>query len=115
MRRRPLRVVIADDQRLLPEALRALLVAVVLLTESADAALATAALARGVRGVIVKGSDPDALAPALRAAIRREAPRRENPMVLAKRREPREGIAARLDALRALVDRAIFGHDYDWL
>jgi DNA-binding CsgD family transcriptional regulator len=25
------------------------------------------------------------------------------------------GVATRLEALRVLVDRAIFGNDYDWL
>jgi DNA-binding NarL/FixJ family response regulator len=177
----PLRVVIADDHMLLPEAVRVLLepdpdieiagvvyeagqilarvaelepdlllldsqmpgmdglafvdrlrvaqpaVGVVLLTESPNPELARAAFERGVKGVILKGSDPAKLAPALRAAIRGEkprnelrvaasvAPRREEAMVLARRRATRYGIAARLDALRALVDRAIFGNDYDWL
>ena len=177
----PLRVVIADDHMLLPEAVRVLLepdpgieiagvvyeagrilalvaelepdlllldsqmpgmdglafvdrlrvaqpaVAVVLLTESPNPELASAAFERGVKGVILKGSDPAKLAPALRAAIRGEKPRnelrvaarglprREEAMVLARRRAARDGIAARLDALRALVDRAIFGDDYDWL
>jgi DNA-binding NarL/FixJ family response regulator len=177
----PLRVVIADDHMLLPEAVRVLLepdpdieiagvvyetdrilalvaelepdlllldsqmpgmdgldfvdrlravqpaVGVVLLTESPNPELASAAFERGVKGVILKGSDPAKLAPALRAAIRGEkprnelrvaarvAPRREEAMVLARRRAAADGIAARLDALRALVDRAIFGNDYDWL
>jgi DNA-binding NarL/FixJ family response regulator len=103
-------------------------VAVVLLTESPNPELASAAFERGVKGVILKGSDPAALAPALRAAMRGENPRielrvtegyglarREDAMVQARRRAARDGIAARLDALRALVDRAIFGNDYDWL
>jgi DNA-binding NarL/FixJ family response regulator len=167
----PLRVVIADDHMLLPEAVRVLLephpdieiagvvyeaghilarvaelepdlllldsqmpgmdglafvdrlrvaqpgVAVVLLTESPDPELARAAFERGAKGVILKGSDPAKLAPALRAAIRGEKPRNELRVAArsAPRRVARDGIAARLDALRALVDRAIFGHDYDWL
>jgi DNA-binding NarL/FixJ family response regulator len=166
---RAMRVVIADDHRLLPEAVRSLLephadieiagatneldgivalvgelepdlllldahmpgmeglgfldrlraahpaVAVVLLTDSPNPELASAALERGAKGVIVKGSDPAEIAPALRAAIRREVPRRQDAIVLASRRTRRNAIADRLDALRALVDRAIFGHDYDWL
>jgi DNA-binding NarL/FixJ family response regulator len=166
---RAMRVVIADDHMLLPEAVRALLepdadieiagvvyetdrvlelvgelepdlllldahmpgmeglgfldrfraahpaVAVVLLTESPNPELASAALERGAKGVILKGSDPAELAPALRAAIRREVPRQQDAIVLAKRRARRNAIADRLDALRALVDRAIFGNDYDWL
>ena len=177
----PLRVVIADDHMLLPEAVRVLLepdpgieiagvvyeadrilavvaelepdlllldsqmpgmdglafvdrlrvaqpaVGVVLLTESPNPELASAAFERGVKGVILKGSDPAKLAPALRAAIRGEKPRnelrvaarvapgREDALALARRRPARSGIAARLDDLRALIDRAIFGHDYDWL
>jgi two-component system response regulator DevR len=171
-----LRVVIADDHRLLPEAVRALLepdadievagvtyetdgilalvaelepdlllldshmpglnvlgflnrlhaahpaVAVVLLTESSDPELTTAAFARGVKGVILKGSDPDALAPALRAAVRGEnaqpaapAMPREADTVGLTRRKDKLGVATRIEALRALVDRAIFGNDYDWL
>ena len=167
-----LRVVIADDHRLLPEAVRALLepdadievagvayesdrilalvtelepdlllldshmsglnvlgfvdrlraahpaVAVVLLTETPEPELTTAAFARGVKGVILKGSDPAALAPALRAAISGENARPEPPAVprvgLARRHD-KLGVASRLEALRALVDRAIFGNDYDWL
>ncbi len=167
-----MRVVIADDHRLLPEAVRALLepdadievagvtyetngifavvaelepdlllldshmpglnvlgfldrlraahpaVAVVLLTKSPEPELTTAAFARGVKGVILKGSDPSALAPALRAAIRGESPRPEPCAAEAlgfARRNDKPGFAARLEALRALVDRAIFGNDYDWL
>jgi DNA-binding NarL/FixJ family response regulator len=192
-----LRVVIADDHRLLPEAVRALLepdtdievagvtyeadrilplvaelkpdlllldshmpgtaglafldrlrasyptVAVVLLTESRDAKLTAAALERGAKGVIVKGSDPDALAPALRAAFRGENPRPEPPAIrreavlamgsgLSTAEIARElsssrmtlslrlhlaydNLATRLEALRAQVDRLIFGDDYNWL
>jgi DNA-binding NarL/FixJ family response regulator len=188
-----LRVVIADDHRLLPEAVRALLgpdadievagvtyeadrilplvadvqpdlllldshmpgtgglafldrlrasyptVAVVLLTESRDEILTAAALERGAKGVIVKGSDPDALAPALRAAFRGENPRpappairREAVLAMGTAEIARElsssrmtlrlrlhlacdNLAARLEAFRALVDRAIFGDDYNWL
>jgi len=167
-----LRVVIADDHRLLPEAVRTLLepdadievagvtyetnvvlalvtelepdllladslmpglnvlgfldrlraahpaVAVVLLTKSPEPELTTAAFARGVKGVILKGSDPSALAPALRAAIRGENPRPARRTAEARgfaRRSDKVGVAARLDALRALADRAIFGEDYDWL
>jgi DNA-binding NarL/FixJ family response regulator len=192
-----LRVVIADDHRLLPEAVRALLepdadievagvtyeadrilplvaevqpdlllldshmpgtgglglldrlrasyptVAVVLLAESRDEKLTAAAFERGAKGVIVKGSDPDALAPTLRAAFRGENPRPAPPAI---RREavPAMGtglstaeiarelsssrktlrlrlhlaydnLAARLEAFRAQVDRMIFGNDYNWL
>ncbi len=154
----PLRVVIADDHMLLPEAVRVLLepdpdieiagvvyeserivelvaelepdlllldsqmhgvgglafvdrlrmshptVGVVLLTESPNPELARAAFERGVKGVILKGSDPAKLAPALRAAIRGEKPRNEL-RVPARTAPRREGmlarIAARLDALRA--------------
>jgi DNA-binding response OmpR family regulator len=192
-----LRVVIADDHRLLPEAVRALLepdadievagvtydadrilplvaelqpdlllldshmpgtgglafldrvcasyptVAVVLLTESRDEKLTSAAFERGAKGVIVKGSDPDALAPALRAAFRGQNPRPAPPAI---RREAvlamgtglntaeiarelsssrmtlrlrlhlaHDNLAMRLEALRAKVDRLIFGNDYNWL
>src|SRR5437870_946449 len=47
-------------------------VAVVLLTESSDPKLTSGAFERGVKGVILKSSDPDALAAALWAAIRGE-------------------------------------------
>jgi two-component system nitrate/nitrite response regulator NarL len=132
-------------------------VAVVLLAESPDPDLATAALERGAKGVILKSSEPDALAPALRAAIRGESPRpgppaapraaeaigltpREEAVLLAMGRGlsnaeiARElsigkgtvkfhlhhaydklGVATRLEALRVLVERAIFGNPYDWL
>jgi DNA-binding NarL/FixJ family response regulator len=132
-------------------------VAVVLLAESPDPDLATAALERGAKGVILKSSEPDALAPALRAAIRGESPR-PGPQVAPRAAEalgltPREeavllamgrglsnaeiarelsigkgtvkfhlhhaydklGVATRLEALRVLVERAIFGNPYDWL
>jgi two-component system, NarL family, response regulator DesR len=132
-------------------------VAVVLLTESPDPELTTAAFERGAKGVILKSSEPDALASALRAAIRGESPRpvqpatprvgealgltvREEAVVLAMGRGlsnadiARElsitsgtvkfhlhhaydklGVGTRLEAFRVLVDRAIFGNDYDWL
>ena len=132
-------------------------VAVVLLAESPDPDLTTAALERGAKGVILKSSEPDALAPALRAAIRGESPRpgppvapraaeslgltpREEAVLLAMGRGlsnaeiARElsigkgtvkfhlhhaydklGVATRLEALRVLVERAIFGNPYDWL
>ena len=93
-------------------------VAVVLLTESSDPKLTSGAFERGVKGVILKGSDPSALAPALRAAIRGENPRPARRTAEARgfaRRSDKVGVAARLDALRALADRAIFGEDYDWL
>jgi DNA-binding NarL/FixJ family response regulator len=192
-----LRVVIADDHRLLPEAVRALLepdadievagvtyeadrilplvaevqpdlllldshmpgtgglglldrlrasyptVAVVLLTESRDEKLTSAAFERGAKGVIVKGSAPDALAPALRAAFRGENPRPAPPAIrreavlamgtgLSTAEIARElsssrmtlrlrlhlaydNLATRLEAFRAQVDRLIFGNDYNWL
>jgi DNA-binding NarL/FixJ family response regulator len=192
-----LRVVIADDHRLLPEAVRALLepdadievagvtyeadrilplvaevqpdlllldshmpgtgglafldrlrasyptVAVVLLTDSRDEKLTTAAFERGANGVIVKGSDPDALAPALRSAFRGQNPRPAEPAVrreavlamgtgLSTAEIARElsssrmtlrlrlhlaydNLATRLEAFRAQVDRLIFGNDYNWL
>jgi DNA-binding NarL/FixJ family response regulator len=192
-----LRVVIADDHRLLPEAVRALLepdadievagvtyeadrilplvaevqpdlllldshmpgtgglalldrlrasyptVAVVLLSEQRDEKLTAAAFERGAKGVIVKGSDPDALAPALRAAFRGESLRPEPPairreavlamgtglstaeiarelsssrMTLRLRlRLAYDTLAIRIEAFRAQVDRLIFGNDYNWL
>jgi len=170
-----LRLAVADDHRLLPEAVRALLepdadieiagvayqadriltllgevrpalllldphmpgldglalidtlrashpaVAVVLLTETPDPSLTNAALARGAKGVILKGSHPAALAPALRAAahsgqseIARELSI-SRATVKVRLREVRERFDARVEALRAIVDRAIFGNDYDWL
>ncbi|SRR6266852_4662374 len=132
-------------------------VAVVLLTESPDPELTTAALEHGAKGVILKSAEPEALAPALRAAIRGESPRPEQPIPprasealgLTPREEAvllamgrglsnaeiaRElsigkatvkfhlhhayeklDVATRLDALRVLVERAIFGNDYNWL
>jgi DNA-binding NarL/FixJ family response regulator len=132
-------------------------VAVVLLTESSDPELTAAALERGAKGVIHKSSDPDTLAPALRAAIRGESPH-PKPSAAPRAAEalgltPREqavlqalgrglsnaqiagelsiakgtvkfhlhhaydklGVATRLEALRVLVERAIFGNPYDWL
>jgi DNA-binding NarL/FixJ family response regulator len=129
----------------------------VLLAESPDPELTTAALERGAKGVILKSAEPDALAPALRAAIRGESPR-PGPQAAPRAAEalgltPREeavlqamgrglsnaeiarelsigkgtvkfhlhhaydklGVATRLEALRVLVERAIFGHPYDWL
>jgi DNA-binding NarL/FixJ family response regulator len=96
-------------------------VAVMLLSESLDPELKAAALARGAKGVIVKGSDPAALAPALRAAVRisdAEIARElsiSRPTVKVRLRRAHERLDARLEALRVLVDRAIFGNDYDWL
>jgi DNA-binding NarL/FixJ family response regulator len=52
-------------------------VAVVLLSESPDPASTTAALERGAQGVILTSSDPELLAPVLRAAIRGERPQPE--------------------------------------
>jgi two-component system response regulator DesR len=54
-------------------------VALVLMTESPTPELTNAAFERGAKGVIAKSADPDALAPALRAAIRGESPRPEPP------------------------------------
>jgi DNA-binding NarL/FixJ family response regulator len=118
-------------------------VAVVLLTESRDEKLTAAAFERGAKGVIVKGSDPDALAPALRAAFRGESPRPAPPVIrreavlamgtaLSTAEIARElsssrmtlrlrvhlaydNLATRLEAFRAQVDRLIFGNDYNWL
>jgi DNA-binding NarL/FixJ family response regulator len=132
-------------------------VSVVLLMESPDPDLTTAALEHGAKGLILKSSDPDALAPALRAAIRGESPRPELPAKPCAQEElgltPREqevlpamgrglsnaeiagelsigrgtvrfhlthpygklGVATRLEALSALVERAVFGNPYDWL
>jgi DNA-binding NarL/FixJ family response regulator len=132
-------------------------VGVVLLTGAYDPELTAAAFERGAKGVILKSSEPDRLAPALRAAIRGESPRpdqpatprlgealgltvREEAVVLAMGRGlsnaaigrelsitsatvkfhlthayDKLGVGTRLEALRVLVDRAIFGNDYDWL
>jgi DNA-binding NarL/FixJ family response regulator len=54
-------------------------VALVLMTESPAPELTSAAFEHGAKGVIAKSADPDALAPALRAAIRGERPRPEPP------------------------------------
>jgi DNA-binding NarL/FixJ family response regulator len=54
-------------------------VAVVFMIESPDPELTATALEHGASGVICKSDDPDALAPALRAAIRGEKPRPEPP------------------------------------
>jgi two-component system response regulator DesR len=54
-------------------------VALVLMTESPTPEVTSAAFERGAKGVIPKSSDPDALAPALWAAIRGESPRPEPP------------------------------------
>jgi DNA-binding NarL/FixJ family response regulator len=116
---------------------------VVLLTESRDEKLTAAAFERGAKGVIVKGSNPDALAPALRAAYRGESPRPAPPVIrreavlamgtgLSTAEIARElsssrmtlrlrlhlaydNLATRLEAFRAQVDRLIFGNDYNWL
>jgi two-component system nitrate/nitrite response regulator NarL len=132
-------------------------VTVVLMTESRDPALASAALEHGASGVISKGADPDALAPALRAAIHGESPHPEpytpprapDALGLTPREEAvlqalgrglsnaeiaqdlsiangtvkfhlrhayeKLGVATRLDALRVMVERGIFGNPYDWL
>jgi DNA-binding NarL/FixJ family response regulator len=118
-------------------------VSVVLLTESRDEKLTSAAFERGAKGVIVKGSDPDALAPALRAAFRGQNPRPAPPVIrreavlamgtgLSTAEIARElsssrmtlrlrlhlaydNLAIRLEAFRAQVDRLIFGNDYNWL
>jgi len=105
-------------------------VAVVLLAETRDANLTSAALARGAKAVIVKGSHPGELAPALRSAARGESPRPklvELPRAVAEEvsttrraamvrlRRVYDDAAARLETLRAVVDRALFGNDYDWL
>jgi DNA-binding NarL/FixJ family response regulator len=132
-------------------------VAVVLLAESYDPELTTAAFERGAKGVILKSSEPDALARALRAAIHGKNPRPVQPVTsragkavgLTVREEAvvramgrglsnadigRElsitsatvkyhlhhaydklGVASRVEALRVLIEQAIFGNDYDWL
>ena len=132
-------------------------VAVMLLTDWPDPELTTAAFERGARGVIVKSSEPDALAPALRAAMRGESPRPNEPATarvaealgLTVREEAvvramgrglsnaeiglelsisrhtvklhlhhaydKLGVANRVEALRVLIEQAIFGNDYDWL
>src|SRR6266508_2895630 len=115
-------------------------VAVVLLADAPDPDLTTAALERGAKGVILKSAEPDALAPALRAAEALGLTPREEAVLLAMGRGlsnaeiARElsigkgtvkfhlhhaydklGVATRLEALRVLVERAIFGHPYDWL
>ena len=54
-------------------------VAVVLLTEVFDPELTSAAFEHGAKGVILKSSEPDGLAAALRAAARGESPRPDPP------------------------------------
>lgn len=105
-------------------------VAVVLLADSPDPILTSSAFKRGAKGVIVKGSNPNALAPALRAAVWADDPRVEPalmPRVIARKlstskqavmlraHRAYDDVAARVEALRVLVDRAIFRNDYDWL
>jgi two-component system nitrate/nitrite response regulator NarL len=132
-------------------------VAVVFMIESPDPELTATALEHGASGVISKGADPDALAPALRAAIHGESPHPEpytpprapDALGLTPREEAvlqalgrglsnaeiaqdlsiangtvkfhlrhayeKLGVATRLDALRVMVERGIFGNPYDWL
>ena len=133
-------------------------VAVVLLTESLDEERASAAfLTHGVKGIIEKSAEPEAFAPALRAALRGETPQVGGPMAesraqalgLTKREESvlraladghsndeiaRElwiakttvkfhlrnayaklGVETRIEALRVLVENAVFGEPYNWL
>lgn len=98
--------------------------ATVLLAKAADPALESSALAHGARGVVVKGSDPAELAPALRTAIpkpeRRGLGAPEAVLARPTRKAPRfrvalEAAGTRLDELRARIERAVFGNDYDWL
>jgi DNA-binding NarL/FixJ family response regulator len=133
-------------------------VAVVLLTEALDPErTSTALLTHGVKGVVEKGCEPAAVAPAVRAAMRGEAPvvggtpppsaesafgltdREEGVLLsLARGRSNEEiarelqisrttvkfhlhnaygklGVENRVEALRAMVEHAIFGDSaYDW-